>query len=323
MSQPVPMTPRMLWNSRLAQTFITDHKVASRYPKVAAQSRTEPLDIAGLKPFAYNPAVIEDNGFTVMAYRHHHEPSLSTQLMLAQIDPTGEILSNRVIVTEVNKSAEDPKFFHHDNQLWMSFVVSTAPAVPFRSVVRYGKLINGRLESISQPNIGKNDWSTMEKNWVFFSHQARINCIYRCHPVQEIYWLDENEPANCYKSEGPRWDYGPIKGGTPPVDYDGAYLRFFHSTLDNEFGQYNRRYYVGAYTMAAKPPFQVLHVSKKPILFGSEIDNLKVKDRPFHWKANVVFPGGAIPQPNGWCLSLGINDSACLLAKIRPEDLNL
>jgi len=323
MSEAPVMSPRIAWNNKLANAFIAGHKTTSRYPKVSAQAGTEPLDITGLKPFGYNPAVIEDNGFMVMAYRHHHEPSLATQLMLAQVDPTGEILSNRVIVTEANRSAEDPKFFHHDEELYMSFVISSAPITPFRSVVRYGKLINGRLEDIKQPNIGRNDWSIMEKNWVFFSHQGRLHCIHHCHPQQQIYCLDDGEPVNTYETEGPRWDYGPIKGGTPPIEFNGNYLRFFHSTLDNEFGTYNRRYFVGACTMAAKPPFQVLRVSKRPILFGSEIDNLKVRDRPFHWKANVVFPGGIAVLENGFAVSVGVNDSACLLVKITPEMLKL
>ena len=72
-------------------------------------------------------------------------------------------------------------------------------------------------------------------------------------------------------------------------------------------------------------PDDVVRVSRKPILYGSEIDDLKVEQRKacVHWKANVVFPGGAVARDGYWLLSVGVNDSACVIAKVKPETLNL
>jgi len=316
------MAPRLKHNNDLAQAFMAEHKVYSRYPKVSEQVATEPLRLEGLKPFGYNPSITEHGGFTVMAYRYHADNTLATKLRYATLNPDGEVLRDIPLEAE-GKSVEDPRLILRDKEVWMGFTSSIFPDQPYSAVIKFGRIKDGGIGEIIQPSIGKNDWSGTEKNWVFFTHEGRLNCIYRCHPQQEIYWLDGLEPVNTYTTAGPKWAYGPIKGGTPPVQYEGTLLRFFHSTLDNEFGKYNRRYYVGAYTMAAKPPYQVFRVSKKPIIYGSEVDDLKVKERPFHWKANVVFPAGVTIQPYGWCVSVGINDSACLLAKVRPEDLNL
>lgn len=72
--------------------------------------------------------------------------------------------------------------------------------------------------------------------------------------------------------------------------------------------------------MKAEPPFQMLAVSKRPILYGSEIGG---DESRFHWKANIIFPLGAVDYDGGWLLSCGQNDSASLLVKIKGKDLML
>jgi hypothetical protein len=72
-------------------------------------------------------------------------------------------------------------------------------------------------------------------------------------------------------------------------------------------------------------PFAVVRVSRRPILFGSEIDSLTLEQRQAckHFKANVVFPGGVVVRDGYWLLALGVNDSACAVAKVTPAALNL
>jgi predicted GH43/DUF377 family glycosyl hydrolase len=75
--------------------------------------------------------------------------------------------------------------------------------------------------------------------------------------------------------------------------------------------------------MRAQPPFEVLATSSRPICYGSETDAIKVRERPTHWKPNVVFPGGAVAVDGGWLVSVGVNDSACEILKITAKDLHL
>ena len=35
-----------------------------------------------------------------------------------------------------------------------------------------------------------------------------------------------------------------------------------------------------------------------------------------------MFPGGAVESDGYWLLALGMNDSACVIAKIRPNQLH-
>ena len=113
-----------------------------------------------------------------------------------------------------------------------------------------------------------------------------------------------------------------------PLEYDGKLLRFFHSTLDNEFAFPNRmvgyrRYFLGACLMDPTPPFQTVAVSRKPIVYGSEICGAPVPPGVVNLNSRVVFPGGAIARDGYWVVAVGVNDYHCALLKITPKELNL
>lgn len=156
----------------------------------------------------------------------------------------------------------------------------------------------------------------------------KLYCIFKCHPDHVVYEMDEGG-ISIYKEHitpGPRWPYGEIRGGTVPVVCGNKWLRFFHSGLDNEwFGSQPRRYFVGAYLMEPEPPFRVVTVSKRPIIYGSELCDVPIAERQniIQYKVNVVFPGGVLERDGHWLLAVGINDSACAMAKITPQMLNL
>jgi predicted GH43/DUF377 family glycosyl hydrolase len=186
------------------------------------------------------------------------------------------------------------------------------------------------------PKFGHNDFSGMEKNWVFFSFAGKVHGIYSCHFDHRVLEMDGEKVTKEYITPGPAWEYGEIRGGTPPVPYkDGTWLRFFHSRIwdrkplrkprtkaERIFQPTDRipwRYYVGALVMESKPPFRVLNVSRSPILTGTE---RWIPGCP-HWKPNVVIPYGCVPQENGWMVSLGVNDALSCLATITEDQLKL
>lgn len=323
--------PRLRHNRELAMAYIRENKVYSRYPKVTEQIETVPFDVVGFPPFAYNPSIVSFGGINWMAYRYH-EQSLSTKIGLCSIDKA-PVVQNVTMDIPDAPSAEDPKLFVWGNELFMSFVVSRWPDMA-KSVVRYGRVGQGSIDygkvlDITQPQYANvlNDFSDMEKNWVFFenpggydNHGGQLHVIYRSGVTQKIYIPSLIETLN-----SPRWPYGLIKGGTVPLPYDGKWLRFFHSTLDNELNPQRRRYYIGALLMEPTPPFDCIRVSRKPILYGSEVDNLTKEQRKScqQWKPQVVFPGGVIRRDNSWWLSVGVNDSACVICNVKPENLNL
>jgi hypothetical protein len=175
------------------------------------------------------------------------------------------------------------------------------------------------FKPVYQIDAGDNQGGGLQKNWCFFEQDENLMCVYRSRPEQTIFRVQGAKVTNEHRSPDPRWPYGELRGGVI-LPWGDKLLRFFHSSID---AGAQRRYFIGACLMNATPPYEVSAIGSRPILYGSEIDDLRVKDRPFHWKANVVIPGGAIEDKDGWLLAVGVNDSACAVVRVTEKDLRL
>ncbi len=311
-------------NAALCTEYMKRSKVFSRYPKVSEQLECLPLESNKLAPFGYNPALRANGEHLQMVYRFHFS-GLSTKLAIADLKYSGEVIADGELPIETSKSNEDAKYFTSGGKPCLSWVDSNFPGIPTYAVVRTGEFINGHIANVSQPRLPGNDGTTIQKNYVFWSQGGLTYCLYQCHPTQKIFVMHGAEAGECLESEAPRWAYGQIRGGTAPIPYEGRLLRFFHSRIENEIGPTWWRYCIGACLMNPEPPFNVLRVSSKPILWGSETDSLTREQRAAcrHRKPNVVFPGGVVERDNHWLLSVGVNDAACAIVKVKPENLNL
>jgi hypothetical protein len=330
--QPPSESPITTHNRKLAFDVMKKTNTFSRYPRVSEQVECLPLETGKLHKFGYNPA-LNTKGW--LAYRYH-VTRLGTRLAVAQLGENGSVVLNRALPIE-GKSVDDAKLFTHAGQDFISWVEATWNDADYqntiRCVVKYGKFDGAVVTDVKQPMLPGNDGSTLQKNYVFFTRatnggeSAHLHCIYQCHPTQKIYDLtgfkghSAFEGAPIYETEAPQWPYGHIRGDTAPLPYEGKLLRFFHSRLSNETAYPFFRYYIGAVLHEPDPPFEVVRVSKRPVVFGSEISAQTAKTCP-HFKPNVCFGGSAIETNGGWILPIGVNDSECVLARITPEQLN-
>lgn len=330
---------RIEHNLALRKSWFEARKLRIGIPPITEQLPTLIVNKRALFPYGYNPSIIRHDGRVLMAYRYHRDGSAASSLAVAELSgDCTKVLSNTPIDL-VSGSFEDPRLFGYGGAIGMSYVVSDVPKLPTTSVVRWGILREGKpwkVEGQWLPNYGKNDGTAMEKNWVFYEEEGQLKAIYQSSPEVEIIEVQENitkrsiRPRVSDVHEGDmvnnsiRWKYGGFKGGTTPFKMsDGRTMRFFHSRLDNEPRPIQWRYYVGA--MILDESGNITAVSKKPILRGSEYDDLATTEAAscVHHKKNVVFPAGAIAVAGGWMLSVGINDSSCGLVKVEEKDLNL
>lgn len=319
---------RVLHNEKLYNSWMGERGMELMFPIINDQLETMPLNRRGLFQYGYNPSIIKHNDRTLLAYRWHRDGTASTKLAMAELDTTGNAITNTPVTTEEDHSTDDPRMFMVRDELYMSYVLSTWPKIPTTSVVRYGKTLPVKPHTIKgsfQPAFGRNDWSAMEKNWVFFGYEDKIYVIYQSQPEQVVFELSGIVNKDPLDTPALTWKWGEIKGGTIPVPYNGRLLRFFHSTLDNEPPPWRRRYYLGAMVMEATPPFKQLAISRKPVARGSEGDELTPMERLacIHRKPKVIFPAGCIPLQDGWCVSCGINDCCSVLLHVHEKDLNL
>ena len=313
--QPI-IPPRIVYNKLLLDSFLAHHKIVSQWPPVVEQA--ECVIVRGIFSGGYNPSLIRFRGQLVMAYRFRRGTMRSGYLAIAELDERFRVTSNQELAIQDEKRAlEDPRLFEFQGGLCLSYVSFALPKFS-SAVVKYVELSTPARWRASAPVEhqymvrGAN-----EKNHVPFPVGDRLHIIYRGNPRQIIFTA--GEPADLV-TPALRWPYGEIRGGTTPMAYDGKLLKFFHSSLRNEMPPLARRYYVGAMLMEPEPPFQMLAVSRRPILRGSEVGG---DDTAIHFKKNVVFPAGCVEKDGVFHLSIGINDSQSAIAKIKPEDLHL
>ncbi len=316
-----PEPKHTAYNRKLLHQILVKEKHFSRYPRVSEQVECLPLETDKLFAHAYNPTI---NARGEMVYRFHKGDSKSTKLARAILGPDNDVLLNNELVIAGGISGEDDgKLWTFNGEQYLSWVESdwAQTGVPTGCVTKYAKFNDGIIRDIQQPRLPDNDGNGWCKNLVFFDRDNGfgLNVVFQCHPTQRIYNLTT---GSVYETDGPRWAYGDIRGGTAPLPYEGKLLRFFHSRINHDIGGVAWRYFLGAYLMEPEPPFKVLSVSKKPIVYASEICGVKKKDC-HHFKENVVFPGGAIETTGGWIVALGVNDCEIALAKITPSMLNL
>jgi predicted GH43/DUF377 family glycosyl hydrolase len=319
------LPPRIARNKSALEKYLAENKIESLWPSIENQLFTIP--VKGLPIAAYNPSIIRFRGKLLMLYRFH-EDTLKTKLGIAELDENFSVVSTETLNLDEDEtlSLEDGRLYIWKGELWMSYVLSTSPNFP-SSQMKICKLYKpDHWRQSDREQYWLPDRQTIEKNHVPIIFDDVFNIIYRSNQPQEGDLSDLSQiiysPFEKREMKTPalRWAYGEVRGGTVPLPYDGKLISFFHSPLDNFPPPNQRNYFVGCVIRKAEPPFQMLAISKRPILRGSMVGGDKTW---FHFKPQVCIPYGAIEHEGGWLISVGQNDSAALLVKIQPKDLKL
>ncbi|MBM2845744.1 MAG: hypothetical protein HW407_1056 [Bacteroidetes bacterium] len=170
---------------------------------------------------------------------------------------------------------------------------------------------------VFHPVVGKNGPRLMantghEKNWLWFEHDGIVRLLYTANP-HTIYDTFNFVIGTKHESPGVLWNYGEVRGGTPPIRVGDEYFTFFHSRT--KWIPPKCRYHMGCYAFEAKPPFKVTRCTTKPLLSGSELDRRNL-GAPL-----VVFPEGSKFVDGKWLVVGGSNDCQCFWQYIPHEEL--
>lgn len=152
-----------------------------------------------------------------------------------------------------------------------------------------------------------------QKNWLFWMQDKRLHLLYKSDPWTVCQFGGGWPEQRTHVNEAAKWGWGEIRGGTSPILVGDRYYTFFHSSMPWR-GNY-RRYYMGAITFSAEPPFEVLDVTKEPLLIGSQLDPWKMR------KPLCCFPCGSVYENNKWFITMGINDLHSAWVEIGHESL--
>jgi len=274
---------------------------------------------------SYNPSLLRFQNKLLLVSRAHDRKDWRTRLYLSELsDDLKQSSESKLIempAEYAEHSHEDARLFIFRRELWMSWTIGRPSGNVHRCVLAMSRLLLDRcaVGNVIIPRQGANDFSAMEKNWLAFEHENELWCYYSTSErTQTFVRLNGAQVAERVESESLPWNYGPIHGGAITRWKDDRLLFFFNSRTGGD--RQLHRYHIGCAELEGKPPFKMLRISTKPILYGQEGCNLT---RNKFFKPNVVFACGAMAEGDRVLLAFGWNDSESRIAKLKESDLRL
>lgn len=276
---------------------------------------------------AYNPSLFRFNNLTLLSYREHSRGDWRTSLAMAELDQKLNPVSIKPIVPPnelKDNSHEDARIFVHQGKLWISWTVSQWPATEFKSVVAYGALLETpesfHIRPYHIPGYGANDFTTIQKNWLFISKGETLYSIYGVKNGEQIVLqLEGARVEEVFKSKALPWPYAELHGGAVCDFENGNMLHVFNSHTTHRDRSLDR-YRCGVAELSGVPPFDMLRLSKRPIITGEEGYCL---DKNPRYKSNVAFVCGVIKDGDSFLISFGHNDNDCRIIRLTKDDLHL
>jgi predicted GH43/DUF377 family glycosyl hydrolase len=296
---------------------------------------------------AYNPSVVRHRGRIYLVFRlDRYDLGWATQMQLglAELDEgfrvvRGPTLLDTRDVPWANHTSEDPRLLSHEGQLYVIFNATHDGNMSSRRAMRIAHLHvpdgedpaadDFAVESISElipDRPGYRPWQ--EKNWTPFSFDQEIHLVYRTNPphvykIPAAQLAQSPQPQEIRVTEvsrvlqPSRYDYGEMRGGSgAAIDGDlGEYVSFFHARDQNNYGGGNKlHYFIGLYTFAPEPPFEIRHLLPYPIV----VPRMSNPGRPY---IEVAYPGGFVADEAHIYLVYGKNDRSVRLLTLDRRKL--
>lgn len=209
-------------------------------------------------------------------------------------------------------SVEDMRFITHRGATLASFTLAGQTSKGWLCSMLLAE-INDNREFSWVKEIASPIKALVEKNWVFFSHEERLFCVY--YPAPHIVYevkLTYDTPTLGEKWEAENWKAADFmenaRGGAPPVKVGDEFYHFYHTQHRHGKGV---AYQVGLYTFEAKPPWNIRRIVKGPLL--SMVPSKRELD--------CIFPTGASLEKEKWHLSCGIQDHETVAITLCFEDV--
>lgn len=303
--------------------------LAARYPSLQEQGDVVVIPNGMLldAPHNYNNGLFRWQCGITMCYRRHLENAFS-EIAVCEIDRDTLLPSTKFpqFVLDIpkefdNEDHEDARIFWHDGDIYVSYTMWRRATLNGRWLYmpRVDVAVfdaEWQFKRKFTPKAGGNG-KIAEKNWTFFSHNDTLYFVYDFLPFHQVFKILKNEKCELIgESKGIEWNYGTIRGSTPPQRIsDTEYLSFFHSRKRDEAAPFKNRYYAGAYCFEAKEPFRITRYTEEPVFAGSESNQ--------QWDTDLacVFPCGLVIDGETALVSMGSNDMECAIGRVNIPQL--
>jgi hypothetical protein len=163
-----------------------------------------------------------------------------------------------------------------------------------------------------------------EKNWSPFQYKGRLYFSYTLNP-HRVFHLPRSS-SKCQTvaitEKEIDWEWGELRGGAPAIQDGEHFFGIFHSWKDlksvQSGGEKIAHYFMGAYLFEARPPFQITHISKSPIIGKSFYHSPDYET----WKPlKVVYPCGMLFDHQSVWAFYGKQDHECWVVKMDKKGL--
>jgi len=296
---------------------------------------------------AWNASIIEQENEYLLVFRHETVTKMcqecgltEQQIKMVFLDRQFQQVSPIKTVTSNTVTAEDARMHYVHGQIYLTCNSELHGHFhPWRRQMGIAKLdVNlSTLSDFKEIPSGGISTTPIEKNWPPFEypeHGGSLYYIYSTSPYKIIQVDHENRsapvPASVSIHHAPPiaqnidriWNkdlWGEIRGGSPARLVDGVYLTFFHS-LKYCSRDHSHYYVMGAYIFQDRPPFKILAMTSKPIVFKD------MYSAPYKIKhVYSIYPAGfAIEKKDGKTflhVSCGENDTSIRIVSIDKDAL--
>ncbi len=288
-------------------------------------------------PGAFNPSILKVPEGFILTFRStpnlYFEPWLNfigIVLLNDSFEPISvpQLLNTRSKISTTPSQSEDARIFSYKGRTYLIYndnVDITYPKTWQRRDMFLSELLfEGGRFTLSAPiklcyeEKYYSQW--WQKNWMPFEWNKTLLLAYTVNP-HEILFLNfmGGSCYRCYETWAPLdWEYGTLRGSTPPLLVDDEYLAFFHSgtVLASPLtgGDDLWHYFMGAYTFSKDPPFAITKVTPKPLVADGFYTASGCEKR-------VIFPGGYALCGNTIYLAYGKDDCEIWIATIDKDAL--
>ena len=234
---------------------------------------------------AFNASWIDTRFGRLLIYRYGTEGDHgSTSLHYCFLDEDWDVLNNHHNL--LLKECQDPRFVEHAGELYIAVCHKVVLDGSFRYQMGLHSLSVMDEKVVTARRIGLFDgignWAgykrgDRERNWIPFSNDGHMYMIYSVNP-HRILEVDVKTGAVSlvYSSEyrDCAWPkkYGEVLRLSTNVVLmnDGTYLGSFHTRFMTRNPHPPSHYYTGFYRFSRNPPFEVLEVSKQPLILPTD-----------------------------------------------------
>lgn len=298
---------------------------------------TKEIKIPGF-PLAFNPCIVKWNNKILMSFRVRNDRGISIfEMGLVWLDrqfnpiSTPQILQIPPCQLTSTTKHQDPRLVTIGDKLYIVYSNILDPVIGVQENRRmfFAEVqFDGTAFTASTPHCMTNfpgeRISRWEKNWAPFDYKGNLLITYEIKPHRIFHpniQTNRCDTVACTKGNM-NWDWGVLRGGTPPQIDGDEYLGFFHTcknlpTVQSD-GKNITHYFFGAYTFANKAPFEITKISPDPIV----AKDFYVGNSYNTWKPlRVVFPCGHIADKNFVWVSYGKQDHECWVVKLDKKKL--